>query len=76
MDRPNTAEPVDGGKILLDGQDIVPLSPQKRGIGMVFQRGTFNAREVEDIVDHLEQVLGGLRRKRGILCLLFGHPAG
>ncbi|GAB1616011.1 ABC transporter ATP-binding protein [Pseudomonas sp. NGC7] len=29
--------PVDGGRILLDGQDIVPLSPQKRGIGMVFQ---------------------------------------
>ena len=29
--------PVDGGKILLDGEDIVPLSPQKRGIGMVFQ---------------------------------------
>ena len=29
--------PVDGGKILLDGVDIVPLSPQKRGIGMVFQ---------------------------------------
>ena len=29
--------PVDGGKILLDGQDIVPVSPQKRGIGMVFQ---------------------------------------
>jgi len=29
--------PVDGGQILLDGQDIVPLSPQKRGIGMVFQ---------------------------------------
>lgn len=29
--------PVDSGKILLDGQDIVPLSPQKRGIGMVFQ---------------------------------------
>ena len=29
--------PVDGGKILLDGQDIVPLSPQKREIGMVFQ---------------------------------------
>jgi putative spermidine/putrescine transport system ATP-binding protein len=28
---------VDAGKILLDGQDIVPLSPQKRGIGMVFQ---------------------------------------
>lgn len=29
--------PVDAGKILLDGQDIVPLSPQKRDIGMVFQ---------------------------------------
>ena len=28
---------VDGGKILLDSQDIVPLSPQKRGIGMVFR---------------------------------------
>ncbi|MCG8296397.1 ABC transporter ATP-binding protein [Pseudomonas entomophila] len=29
--------PVNHGRILLDGQDIVPLSPQKRGIGMVFQ---------------------------------------
>ena len=29
--------PVDAGKILLEGQDIVPLSPQKRDIGMVFQ---------------------------------------
>jgi len=29
--------PVNAGQILLDGQDIVPLSPQKRGIGMVFQ---------------------------------------
>ncbi|WP_336331810.1 ABC transporter ATP-binding protein [Pseudomonas putida] len=29
--------PVDNGQILLDGHDIVPLSPQKRGIGMVFQ---------------------------------------
>ncbi|MBA1205284.1 ABC transporter ATP-binding protein [Pseudomonas capeferrum] len=28
---------VDSGHILLDGQDLVPLSPQKRGIGMVFQ---------------------------------------
>ena len=28
---------VNGGKILLDGDDLVPLSPQKRGIGMVFQ---------------------------------------
>ncbi|MFU6373739.1 ABC transporter ATP-binding protein [Metapseudomonas otitidis] len=28
---------VDGGQILLDGQNLVPLSPQKRGIGMVFQ---------------------------------------
>jgi len=29
--------PVDGGQILVDGHDIVPVSPQKRGIGMVFQ---------------------------------------
>ncbi|NWC84327.1 ABC transporter ATP-binding protein, partial [Pseudomonas putida] len=29
--------PVDGGKILLDGKDIVRLSPQKGGIGMVFK---------------------------------------
>ncbi|VVP40981.1 Vitamin B12 import ATP-binding protein BtuD [Pseudomonas fluorescens] len=29
--------PVDGGKILLDDHNLVPLSPQKRGIGMVFQ---------------------------------------
>lgn len=29
--------PVDSGQILLQGQNIVPLSPQKRGIGMVFQ---------------------------------------
>lgn len=29
--------PVDSGRILLDGTDLVPLSPQKRGIGMVFQ---------------------------------------
>ncbi|MEX6504338.1 ABC transporter ATP-binding protein [Pseudomonas zhanjiangensis] len=28
---------VGGGQILLDGQDLVPLAPQKRGIGMVFQ---------------------------------------
>ncbi len=28
---------VDSGQILLDGHDIVPLSPQKRQIGMVFQ---------------------------------------
>lgn len=28
---------VDSGRILLEGQDLVPLSPQKRGIGMVFQ---------------------------------------
>ena len=28
---------VDSGWILLDGQDLVPQSPQKRGIGMVFQ---------------------------------------
>lgn len=29
--------PVDSGQILLDGHDLVPQSPQKRGIGMVFQ---------------------------------------
>jgi len=28
---------VTSGRILLDGQDLVPVSPQKRGIGMVFQ---------------------------------------
>ncbi|MBF7953942.1 MULTISPECIES: ABC transporter ATP-binding protein [Rahnella] len=28
---------VDSGKILIQGQDIVPLPPQQRGIGMVFQ---------------------------------------
>ncbi|PTQ72210.1 ABC transporter ATP-binding protein [Pseudomonas sp. GV071] len=28
---------VNGGQILLEGQDLVPLSPQKRDIGMVFQ---------------------------------------
>ncbi|MFZ3154875.1 ABC transporter ATP-binding protein [Pseudomonas sp.] len=28
---------VNAGKILLDGEDLVPVAPQKRGIGMVFQ---------------------------------------
>ncbi|WP_339524550.1 ABC transporter ATP-binding protein [Pseudomonas sp. EA_35y_Pfl2_R111] len=28
---------VNGGNILLDGEDLVPVAPQKRGIGMVFQ---------------------------------------
>ncbi|MBD1552800.1 ABC transporter ATP-binding protein [Pseudomonas typographi] len=28
---------VSAGRILLDGQDLVPLAPQKRDIGMVFQ---------------------------------------
>ncbi|MDO9619028.1 MAG: ABC transporter ATP-binding protein [Pseudomonas sp.] len=28
---------VNGGQIVLDGQDLVPVAPQKRGIGMVFQ---------------------------------------
>jgi putative spermidine/putrescine transport system ATP-binding protein len=28
---------VTSGSILLDGQDLVPIPPQKRGIGMVFQ---------------------------------------
>ncbi|MCH5486546.1 ABC transporter ATP-binding protein [Pseudomonas syringae] len=29
--------PVNSGRILLDGSDLVPLTPQKRNIGMVFQ---------------------------------------
>ncbi|MET1077457.1 MAG: ABC transporter ATP-binding protein [Pseudomonas sp.] len=29
--------PVNGGQILLNGEDLVPQPPQKRGIGMVFQ---------------------------------------
>ena len=29
--------PVNSGRILLNGQNLVPLSPQKRDIGMVFQ---------------------------------------
>ncbi|MEA1607969.1 ABC transporter ATP-binding protein [Pseudomonas spirodelae] len=28
---------VNGGQICLDGEDLVPTAPQKRGIGMVFQ---------------------------------------
>jgi putative spermidine/putrescine transport system ATP-binding protein len=28
---------VSAGKIVVQGQDIIPLSPQKRGVGMVFQ---------------------------------------
>ncbi|SDH94772.1 ABC transporter ATP-binding protein [Pseudomonas panipatensis] len=28
---------VDSGRVMLDGEDLVPLSPQKRGIAMVFQ---------------------------------------
>ena len=29
--------PVDSGQILLQGEDLVPMAPQQRGIGMVFQ---------------------------------------
>ncbi|TWI55645.1 putative spermidine/putrescine transport system ATP-binding protein [Pseudomonas duriflava] len=29
--------PINSGRILLDGQDIAPLPPQRRGIAMVFQ---------------------------------------
>lgn len=44
--------PVDGGRILLDGQDLVPLSPQQRGIGMVFQSyALFPNMTVEQNVD-------------------------
>lgn len=43
--------PVDSGQILLQGQDLVPLSPQKRGIGMVFQSyALFPNMTVEDNV--------------------------
>jgi hypothetical protein len=38
-----------------------------------FQGRTFDTREIEDIVDDLEQVLGGLRGQRGVLGLLVGH---
>ncbi|HEX9108784.1 MAG TPA: ABC transporter ATP-binding protein [Longimicrobiales bacterium] len=30
-------EPVDGGRILLDGRDVTAVPPQKRQVGMVFQ---------------------------------------
>jgi len=43
--------PVDRGQILLQGQDLVPLPPQKRGIGMVFQSyALFPNMTVEDNV--------------------------
>jgi putative spermidine/putrescine transport system ATP-binding protein len=29
--------PVDGGSILIEGKDVVPVAPQKRGVAMVFQ---------------------------------------
>ncbi len=37
---------------------------------------TLDAREVENVVDDLQQVLGGLRRKGGVLDLLLGHLGG
>ena len=41
-----------------------------------FQGGAFNAREIEDVIDHLEQMLGGLGRQRRVLGLLLGHLGG
>ncbi|MGV2290240.1 ABC transporter ATP-binding protein [Trinickia sp. YCB016] len=29
--------PVDGGSVLIEGKDVVPVAPQKRGVAMVFQ---------------------------------------
>ncbi|QCP53732.1 ABC transporter ATP-binding protein [Trinickia violacea] len=29
--------PVDGGSIVIEGKDVVPVAPQKRGVAMVFQ---------------------------------------
>jgi putative spermidine/putrescine transport system ATP-binding protein len=29
--------PVDAGRILIEGRDVVPVAPQKRGVAMVFQ---------------------------------------
>jgi len=40
------------------------------------QGGAFDAREVEDIVDDLEQVLSGLGGQRRIFGLLLGHLGG
>ena len=40
------------------------------------QRLAFDAREVEDIVDHLEQMLGGLGGQRRVFGLLLGHLGG
>ncbi|MNF08704.1 hypothetical protein D3C80_2091910 [compost metagenome] len=41
-----------------------------------FQFRTLDAREVENVVDDLEQVLGGLRGQRCVLDLLLGHFGG
>ncbi|MNZ83095.1 hypothetical protein D3C78_1018150 [compost metagenome] len=41
-----------------------------------FQRRALDAREIEDVVDHLEQVFGGLRCQCGVLGLLRRHLGG
>ncbi|MFS0826155.1 ABC transporter ATP-binding protein [Pseudomonas phoenicis] len=60
--------PVDGGRILLDGQDLVPVSPQKRGIGMVFQSyALFPNMTVEQNVAfglRMQKVAGDASRQR------------
>ena len=59
---------VDSGKILLQGQDIVPLPPQKRTIGMVFQSyALFPNRTVEKNVAFglkMQKLPGGDIQKR------------
>ncbi|MNR01623.1 hypothetical protein D3C85_1174350 [compost metagenome] len=54
------------GKCL--GTAIDQFGEGKRNV-FQFQRGALDAREVEDVIDHLEQVLGRLRGQRGIFSL-------
>lgn len=41
-----------------------------------FQRGALDTREVEDVVDDLEQVFGGFGGERRVFALLLGHLGG
>ncbi|AHG18647.1 spermidine/putrescine ABC transporter ATP-binding protein [Chania multitudinisentens RB-25] len=51
--------PVDSGNIFLQNQDLIPITPQKRGIGMVFQNyALFPNMTVED------NVLFGLKMQK------------
>ena len=50
-------ESPDSGQILLDGKDIVPLPPQKRSVGLVFQDyALFPSMSVEDNVSYALKV--------------------